>query len=79
MEVEFSYAQIYRIFKKGGAERVSDEAIKELAEFFEMYGEKIAAQAAELAAHAGRKTVKASDVRLAIKNILNINLSEENR
>ncbi len=76
MESELSFAQIYRIFKKGGAERVSDEAVRELAKFFELYGEKIAKQANELALHAGRKTVKASDVRLAIKNIFNINFEE---
>ncbi len=76
MDSELSYAQVYRIFKKGGAERVSDEAVRELARFFEIYGEKIAKQANELANHAGRKTIKAADVKLAIKNITNIDLDQ---
>ncbi|MGC9145213.1 MAG: histone family protein [Nitrososphaeria archaeon] len=76
MESELSYAQVYRIFKKSGAERISDEAVRELARFFQIYGEKIAKQANELANHAGRKTIKASDVRLAIKNIINIDLDQ---
>ncbi len=71
-EPEFSSAAVYRIFKKAGAERVSDDAVMELSKFFELYGERVAQQAAALAQHAGRKTVKASDVKLAIKNIFNI-------
>ena len=63
-------AAVYRLIKKGGAERVSDEAAEELRLILEEIAVKIAQQAVELATHAGRKTVRASDIRLASKNIL---------
>lgn len=69
-EPEFGAAPIYRILKKGGAERVGDDAVEEMRKSLEEIGIKIAQQAVELAMHAGRKTVKASDVRLAVKTFL---------
>lgn len=63
-------AAVYRLIKKGGAERVSDEAAEELRIILEEIAVKIAQQAVELAEHAGRKTVRASDIRLASKNII---------
>jgi len=69
-EQELGLAAVYRLIKKGGAERVSDEAAEELRIILEEIAVKIAQQAVELAMHAGRKTVRASDIRLASKNIL---------
>jgi histone H3/H4 len=69
-ETEFGLAAVYRIIKKSGAERVSDEAAEELRRVVEEVANKVAKQATELSVHAGRHTVKASDVRLAAKNIL---------
>jgi histone H3/H4 len=69
-EQELGLAAVYRLIKKGGAERVSDEAAEELRVILEEIAVKIAQQAVELAAHAGRKTVRASDIRLASKNVL---------
>jgi len=69
-EQELGLAAVYRLIKKGGAERVSDEAAEELRIILEEIAVKIAQQAVELATHAGRKTVRASDIRLASKNIL---------
>ncbi len=69
-EQELGLAAVYRLIKKGGAERVSDEAAEELRLILEEIAVKIAQQAVELATHAGRKTVRASDIRLASKNIL---------
>ncbi len=54
-----------RILKMAGAERVSAEAAREFAEVIERIGMEIATGAVELANHAGRRTVKASDVKLA--------------
>ncbi|HVP22849.1 MAG TPA: histone family protein [Conexivisphaerales archaeon] len=69
-EVEFGSAAVYRILKKAGADRVSDDAVEEFKSSLDDIGVRIGRQAVELAIHAGRKTVKAADVKLAMKNFL---------
>ncbi len=64
---ELGLSAMYRILKKGGAERVSDESADELRRILEVLAEDIAKSAVEMAAHAGRKTVKGEDVKLASK------------
>ncbi len=67
---EFGLAAVYRVIKKAGAERVGDDAAMELRAELEALGLQISKQAVELAAHAGRKTIKPSDIKLASKAIL---------
>ncbi|MFQ6025531.1 MAG: histone family protein [Nitrosopumilaceae archaeon] len=64
---EFGLSAMYRILKKAGAERVSDESADELRRILEEIGIAIAKSAVEMSSHAGRKTVKAEDVKLAAK------------
>ena len=60
-------AAMEKILKAAGAERVSDRAKVELKNAVEDIAEEIATQSVKLASHAGRKTVKAGDVKLAAK------------
>ncbi len=62
-------APIGRIIKEAGAERVSEDAKKELNAYVVAQAETIAKEAIKYAAMAKRKTVKADDIELAIKNL----------
>jgi len=57
-----------KILKNSGAERVSDKSKAALKEVLETLAEEIAGNAVRLALHAGRKTVKSGDIKLAAKN-----------
>jgi histone H3/H4 len=60
---------MYRILKKSGAQGVSYESGVELRRVIEEIAEAIAKNAVEMSSHAGRKTVKAEDVKLASKQL----------
>lgn len=64
---ELGLPAMYRILKKSGAGRVSHESADELRRIVEDVAMTIARSAVDMSAHAGRKTVKAEDVRLASK------------
>jgi histone H3/H4 len=58
-------AAMVELIKKAGAERVSEQAAKALAEYLIDIGFEIAQESIKLARHAGRKTVKKADIELA--------------
>ena len=65
--VELGLSPMYRILKKNGAGRISDESANELRRITEDTAGAVARGAVELATHAGRKTIKAEDVKLAFR------------
>lgn len=60
-------AAMEKILKRGGADRVGEDAKAELRDQLEEYAMKIASSAASYAKHANRKTIKAEDITLAFK------------
>ncbi|WP_048190788.1 histone family protein [Methanobacterium sp. SMA-27] len=66
---ELPIAPIGRIIKNAGGLRVSEGAEITLDKYLEEYGENISRQAVKLAKHAGRVTVNASDIELAVKEM----------
>ena len=60
-------AAMEKILRKCGAERVSDKAKGALKTILEEKADEIATMATKLAIHAGRKTIKARDIKLATR------------
>ena len=60
-------AAMGKIMKNAGAARVSNTAKKALKEELEIIAKEISQKAVIFSTHAGRRTVKASDIRLAAK------------
>ena len=61
-------AAMEKILKQGGAERVSERAKVALKNALEEIANEIAVKAIKLSAHAGRKTIKSGDIKLAVKD-----------
>ena len=58
-------AAVDRIIRRAGGNRVSESAAVELSDLLEDYAQDIAREASKLADHAGRKTVRDVDIRMA--------------
>jgi histone H3/H4 len=62
---ELSLSAVERIIKKGGADRISADATETLAILMEEYGVFLSKEAKKMSDHAGRKTLRGSDIRMA--------------
>ena len=67
--MELPIAPVGRIIERAGAQRISKDARKRLAEILEDKGLEIAQDAVRLSKHAGRKTVMKRDVESAYNNL----------
>ncbi|MBS3119120.1 NFYB/HAP3 family transcription factor subunit [Candidatus Woesearchaeota archaeon] len=56
-----------KIMKQAGAPRVAESAKEALAEVLEEKAKEISLEAKKYAEHAGRRTVTADDIKLAVK------------
>ncbi|MEM0201903.1 MAG: NFYB/HAP3 family transcription factor subunit [Candidatus Micrarchaeaceae archaeon] len=61
-----SESMVEKLLKEAGAGRVSKEAKQEFRKYMEKTAFDVAQKAVKLAQHAKRKTVDASDIKLAI-------------
>ncbi|MDD1698290.1 MAG: NFYB/HAP3 family transcription factor subunit [Methanoregula sp.] len=62
---ELSHSAVERIIKKAGADRISADATETLAVLMEEYGTFLAKEAKKMSDHAGRKTLRGSDIQMA--------------
>ncbi len=62
-------AAVERIARKAGVERISAEAVKEIARIAEEIATELAKDIEEITKHAKRKTVREEDVKLAAGKI----------
>lgn len=64
---ELAMSAMYRILKRSGAPRVSDESAAELRSVVEEFAARVADMAVKASIHANRRTVRADDVRFACR------------
>lgn len=60
-------AAMEKIMRQTGADRVSEDAKAALKSVVEEKAEEISKRAIKFALHAGRKTIQAEDIKLAVK------------
>ena len=62
-----SLSSMERLLRVSTGLRISENATKALKDEMERYAEEIAEKAARYAPHAGRRTIKAEDIKLVVK------------
>jgi DNA-binding protein len=64
-------AQMRELIKKHGIVRVTSDAANLFAEVLETIGVRISKEAISITEHDGRKTVRETDIKKAVKSFLN--------
>ncbi len=62
-------AAMAKIMRNAGADRVANDAKSALKQVIEEKAEEISSRAVKFAMHAGRKTIKAEDIKLAVNEL----------
>lgn len=65
--MEFSISKMKEMIKSQGDKRVSEDSAEELREILEMFAGDIAEEAIAVAREDDRKTVRAEDIRKALR------------
>jgi len=65
--MEFSISKMKEIIKEEGDKRVSKDSAEELREVLEMFAGDVAEEAIAIARDKDRKTVRAEDIRKALR------------
>ena len=65
--MKLALAPLEEILREQGGQRVSRLAVEEFRDAVEEYAQALAEVSVAMAHHAGRKTVKANDIKIAIK------------
>lgn len=65
--MEFSNSKMKKMIKSEGDKRVSEDAAVELGEILEMFAGDVAEEAIAVAREEGRETVRAEDIRKAMR------------
>ncbi|MBY6294004.1 histone [Nanohaloarchaea archaeon H01] len=65
--MEFSISKMKEMIKSQGDKRVSEDAAEELGQILEMFAGDVAEEAIAVAREDDRKTVRAEDVREALR------------
>ena len=69
MRAVFSLYEMDELLREAGADRVSEDASKKLAELLEDNAKQILLKAKVYAKHAGRRHVTKKDIQLAFKHL----------
>ena len=65
--MEFSVSKMKEVIKSQGDKRVSEDSAKELSDVIETFAGDVSEEAIAVAKDKGRKTVRAEDIRDALK------------
>jgi len=65
--MEFSISKMKEMIKSEGDKRVSEDSAKKLGELLETFAGDLAEEAVAVAEEDGRKTVRAEDVKAALR------------
>lgn len=68
---EIPLTPVKRILHQEGGYRVSEDAAIRLHEIIESFAREVARTSAEMCKHAGRRTIKAEDIDVALKVAFN--------
>lgn len=75
--MEFSIRSMKLIIQENTEKRVSEDSAEALGEFLDEWSSDISEDAAEIAEGKGRKTVRAEDIKEALKNRKSRSINEQ--